>query len=91
MSKDLKASLQRDQDRLAALQAQITAKQARLTAANRKLDTRRKVLLGAYVLDTLEKAPDGPIASTFRQHLVDFRGFIGERNEPAFEDFFPAA
>ncbi len=90
MAKDLKASLDRDRERLATLQAQITAKQARLVIANRQLDTRRKVLLGAYILDSLAKSPDGPVASTFRQHLIDFRGFIGERNEPVFEDLLLA-
>ena len=91
MANDLKASLAKDQERLKTLQARITAKEARVAAATRKLDTRRKVLLGSYLLDALHKAPDGLVATTFKTHLVDFRGFIGERNESAFEDFFPAA
>ena len=91
MAKDLEKSLAKDEERLKELQAQITAKRSRLAEATRRLDTRRKVLLGAYLLDALEKAPDGAVACTFRTHLVDFRGFIGERNETAFEDFFPAA
>ena len=44
----------------ARIDARIQAAKARLDQNERKLDTRRKVLLGAYVLETMRRANMSP-------------------------------
>ena len=57
-------------ERLAQLDAQRKTLQSRLGKQERAKDTRRKILLGAFVLYRLEK----PDASTFSQNLRDWLG-----------------
>ncbi|SKA40506.1 hypothetical protein SAMN02745126_06370 [Enhydrobacter aerosaccus] len=91
MAKDLQSSLKADLEKLQALQARIADKRARLAQVNRKTDTRRKVMTGAYVLDCLTKNPEHPLTVALRGQLDDFRGFLGEANEGLFPEFFEAA
>ena len=86
--KSLADSIAADKERLRVLQERIAGKEARLKKTSRAVDTRRKVLLGAWVLDAIEKGKtDGPWAAV-RAHLADFRGFAGERNEGVFPPEF---
>lgn len=55
------------EQRLAELDAQRSALKARLDKQERTNDTRRKVLLGAFVLDRIENRKD-----EFSQNLVDW-------------------
>jgi hypothetical protein len=84
----LEQSLASDEARLAKLQAQIAAKKARLVKVNRAMDTRRKIMIGAWVLDCLEQKPEDPLWSTLKANFADFKRFLGEKNEGLFPDFF---
>ena len=52
------------------LKRQIKQAQSRITAAQRKRDTRKKILVGACVLDRADKDPDS--ARRLRQDLDEF-------------------
>lgn len=94
MRTSLEQSLASDEAKMAKLQAQIAAKKARLVKVNRAMDTRRKIMIGAWVLDCLEQKPEDPLWSTLKANFPDFKRFLGEKNEGLFPDFFsepPAA
>jgi hypothetical protein len=80
--------LERDKRKLAALQAQISRREKALAATNRKLDTRRKVLLGAFVLERIQTQPDHPVSSALKSQISEFREYLSARNEPLFSDIF---
>lgn len=86
--KSLTETIAADRERLRKLQERLAAKEARLKRVSRTVDTRRKVLLGAWVLDAMEKnSNDGPWAAV-RAHLQDFKGFVGEKNQGVFPPEF---
>ncbi len=73
-------------ERLAQLEAQRKTLQAKLGKQARAKDTRRKVLLGAFVLYRLEKGPD-----EFSRHLGDWLrkelpGFLTRDDDQALFD-----
>ena len=88
MAKNLEQSLAADEAKLAKLQASIALKKAKLLKVSRAMDTRRKILLGAWVLDCLEQKPDDPLWSTLKANLRDFKRFLGDKNQELFADFF---
>ena len=88
MRKSLEQSLASDEAKLQRLQAQIAQKKARLVKENRTFDTRRKIMMGAWILDCLEKKPDDPLWSTLKANAPDFKRFLGDKNEGLFPDFF---
>ncbi len=90
MKKSLSESIAADEAKLAKLQAQLASKKARLHKVNRQMDTRRKIMVGAWLIDRLEKQPNDPACKAFKAQLQDFRGFLGEKNEGLFPDFFEA-
>lgn len=51
MSKTSKSTLERLKEQRAKLEARIQAAEARTKQADRKQDTRRKILVGSYYLD----------------------------------------
>lgn len=75
-------------ERLAHLEAQRKSLQSRLGKQERAKDTRRKILLGAFVLHRLEK----PDQSDFSKHLREWLGkelpkFLSRDDDAAlFED-----
>ncbi len=93
MKKNLEQSLASEEAKLAKLQASIAAKKARLAKIDRAMDTRRKIMMGAWVLDCIEQRPEDPLWSTLKANLKDFKRFLGDKNEGLFPDFFspPAA
>ena len=80
------------QERLAQLEAQRKTLQARVGKQERAKDTRRKILLGAFVLHRLEK----PDASEFSKHLREWLGkelpkFLSRDEDAAlFDDLIDA-
>lgn len=89
-TKSLAESIAADREKLRQLQERLAAKEARLKKVSRTVDTRRKVLLGAWVLDAIEKGKtDGPWPAV-RAHLKDFQAFAGEKNETVFPAEFYA-
>lgn len=71
------------EQRLGGLEAQRSALKARLSKQERANDTRRKVLLGAFVLHRLENSKDDDeLASHFRQLLTrELPGFLTRDND----------
>jgi hypothetical protein len=57
------------EERLAQLEAQKKALQARLAKQERAADTRRKVLLGAFILDRLANDGDEEFSRRLCEHL----------------------
>jgi hypothetical protein len=55
MSKLSKQSLEKLKEQREKLNARIQQKEARLKSSERKMDTRRKILIGSYFLDTAIK------------------------------------
>ncbi|OXC78243.1 mobilization protein [Caballeronia sordidicola] len=65
------------EERLAQLEAQRKTLQARLGKQERARDTRRKVLLGALVLNRLEKSDDGEFSKRLGDWLRrELPGFL---------------
>ncbi len=91
MRSTLEQSLEADEAKLAKLQERIAKKKASLQKVNRALDTRRKIMMGAWVLDSLEQHPDDPLWSALKGNFKDFKRFLGEKNEGLFDDFFKPA
>lgn len=88
--KSLASSIAADKEALRKLQVRIAAKSARLDKVNRAMDTRRKILIGAWVLDGLEKLGDDTPWASVKDHLQDLRGFVTEKNVGLFPEFFDA-
>lgn len=83
-------------ERIAQLEARKKALQARLTKQERAVDTRRKVLLGALVLQRLESGHDPEFTRRLRDWLKrELPGFLIRANDralfPEFIDQKPAA
>lgn len=82
-------------DRLAQLDAQRKNLQTKLGKQERAKDTRRKVLLGAFVLHRLDKGQDAFSKDGLRDWLKrELPGFITRDDDAAlFDDLFkkPAA
>ncbi|MFT4075714.1 MAG: mobilization protein [Asticcacaulis sp.] len=79
-------------ERLAQLEAQKKALQARLTKQERARDTRRKVLLGALVLHRLEDRRDEVSAAQLEAWLKrELPGFLTREADVAlFDDLLPS-
>ena len=89
--KSLAQRIEADKEALRRLQERISANHARLQKVERATDTRRKILLGAWVLEGLQKQSDDAPWAQLRAHFDDFRGFLGERNASLFPaDFLDA-
>ena len=72
------------EQRLGELEAQRSALKARLSKQERANDTRRKVLLGAFVLHRLENSKDGEFADRLREWLRrELPGFLTRDNDKA--------
>ncbi|MFC3221321.1 mobilization protein [Tianweitania populi] len=72
------------EQRLGELEAQRSALKARLSKQERANDTRRKVLLGAFVLHRLESSNDGEFADRLREWLArHLPGFLTRANDKA--------
>lgn len=80
------------EERLAQLEAQRKALQARLGKQERARDTRRKVLLGALVLHRLENGGDGQFAVRLNDWLRrELPGFLTRDDDRAlFADLLAA-
>jgi hypothetical protein len=76
-------------ERIAQLDARKKALQARLTKQERAVDTRRKVLLGALVLQRLESGNDPEFTRRLSDWLKrELPGFLIRENDRAlFPDF----
>jgi hypothetical protein len=65
------------EERIAQLEARKKTLQARLSKQERADDTRRKILLGALVLDRLERSDDADFARRLREWLRrELPGFL---------------
>ncbi|GHD21359.1 mobilization protein [Tianweitania populi] len=72
------------EQRLGELEAQRSALKARLSKQERANDTRRKVLLGAFVLHRLENSKDEEFAHRLREWLNrELPGFLTRDNDKA--------
>ena len=70
------------EQRLGELEAQRSALKARLSKQERANDTRRKVLLGAFVLHRLENSKDEEFADRLREWLKrELPGFLTRDND----------
>jgi len=70
------------EQRLGELEAQRSALRARLSKQERANDTRRKVLLGAFVLHRLENSKDEEFAQRLREWLKrELPGFLTRDND----------
>lgn len=78
-------------ERLAQLEAQKKTLQARLTKQERARDTRRKVLLGALILQRLEDGRDQVMAGQLDSWLKrELPGFLTREADVAlFDDILP--
>ena len=76
-------------ERIAQLEARKKALQARLTKQERAVDTRRKVLLGAFLLQRLESSHDPEFTRRLSDWLKrELPGFLIRENDRAlFPDF----
>ena len=76
-------------ERIAQLEARKKALQARLTKQERAVDTRRKVLLGAFLLQRLETAHDPEFTRRLSDWLKrELSGFLIRENDRAlFPEF----
>lgn len=78
------------EQRLAELEARKSTLKARLTKQTRASDTRRKVLLGAFLLHRLENKPGDEtvklVAQWLRRELPDF--LVRDADKPLFASFF---
>jgi hypothetical protein len=71
-------------ERIAQLDARKKALQARLTKQERAVDTRRKVLLGAFLLQRLESGNDPEFTRRLRDWLKrELPGFLIRENDRA--------
>ncbi len=79
------------EERLAQLDNQRKTLQARLGTQERARDTRRKVLLGALVLQRLESAPDKELSGTLGDWVSkELPGFLTrEMDRELFVDLLP--
>lgn len=77
------------EERLAQLDNQRKALQARLSTQERAKDTRRKVLLGALVLRRLEMAPNAQLPDRLEDWVKrELPGFLTrDADRDLFEDF----
>jgi hypothetical protein len=76
-TKDEQMTRRSIEERLAQLEAQRKTLQARLGKQERARDTRRKVLLGALVLNRLEKSDDGEFSKRLGDWLRrELPGFL---------------
>ncbi len=71
------------EERIAQLEARKQALKARLGKQERAIDTRRKVLLGAMLLDAIERARTGQGRPEDRDFAVMLEGWIA-RELPSF-------
>ena len=80
------------EERLAQLENQRKTLQARLGNQERARDTRRKVLLGALVLQRLEAAPEKELPGTLGEWVgEELPGFLTrEVDQELFADLLPA-
>lgn len=76
-------------ERIAQLDARKKALQARLSKQERAVDTRRKVLLGAFLLQRLENGHDPEFTRRLRDWVKrELPGFLIRENDRAlFTDF----
>jgi len=76
-------------ERIAQLEARKKALQARLSKQERAIDTRRKVLLGALVLQRLETSHDPEFTRRLKDWLKrELPGFLTRENDRAlFPEF----
>ncbi len=86
--KTLTERIEADKEALRRLQERIASNNARLQKVERATDTRRKILLGAWVLEGVQKHGDKAPWAALREHFDDFRGFLGEKNTGLFPDDF---
>lgn len=79
------------EERLAQLDNQRKTLQARLGQQERAKDTRRKVLLGAFVLHRLENAPETELSGKLSDWVVkEFPGFLTrDVDHELFTDLIP--
>jgi hypothetical protein len=77
------------QHRIAQLEARKKTLQARLSKQERSEDTRRKILLGALVLDRLERSDDAEFAQRLAEWLRrELPGFLTRDGDKVlFPDF----
>ncbi len=76
------------QERLRQLEARRDVLMARLAKEQRARDTRRKILIGALVLDRIERQPERYLTSRLDDWLrAELPGFLTRENDRAlFED-----
>jgi hypothetical protein len=75
------------QERLRQLEARKQALVARLGKEERARDTRRKILIGALVLDRIERQPERYLSSRLDEWLrAELPGFLKRENDRALFD-----
>lgn len=81
------------QERLRQLEARRDVLVARLNREERARDTRRKILIGALVLDRIERQPDRYLSSRLDDWLRgELPGFLTrEKDRDLFEDILGTA
>jgi hypothetical protein len=80
--------LERDTQKLASLQASISKQKSIIAERNRKLDTRRKILMGAFLIEWFQTKPEDALSTALRAKLPEFRKYLTERNDGLFDDLF---
>jgi len=83
MSKESKYSLERLKEQREKLNARIQQKEARLKSSERKIDTRKKILVGSYFLD--EAIKNG----TFEEIKCKLDSFLKRDNDRAIFGLSP--
>ena len=81
------------QERLRQLEARKQALVARLSREERARDTRRKILIGALVLDRIERQPDRYLTGRLDEWLrAELPGFLTrEKDRDLFDDILGTA
>lgn len=81
--KDIRESLKSLEIKKAQLEAQIQSKKSKITDDDRKLNTRRKILIGAYVLDKHVKS------ETYGSLVEELDKFLSKAHDRAVFGLLP--
>lgn len=85
MAKTLQERIEASQRRLQAQATRLAKMKARAATQGRKDDTRRKILIGGYVLALLRDKADEPEAVAIR---AGFKTFVEDANRPDYSQLF---
>jgi hypothetical protein len=85
MAKTLQERIEAGQRRLQAQATRLAKMKARAATQGRKDDTRRKILIGGYVLALLRDKADEPEAAAIR---AGFKTFVEDAKRPDYSQLF---